>query len=809
MSNFQQYIGSWPQVFPAIDLTALPGVVYDFGSLTVPAGWFASSAGPATGQFDNQVTPTTSNIINVSGQYVFTTSGAPTSGSWAPPQLAYDVSGASYGCKIAGTPGVWVTLTAPAGSFAPLPVAAVNPLTGWFHVTGFGAKGDGVTDDAAAIQAAIDAARGITGTGAGTGAGVVYFPFASGSYLIGSALITDAHVRLVGQMGYNAGKTVNTLLKAKASGTFTNGPVADKWMIKPPVARNGDGSAPNWWWHGGSVENLALDCNTVAGLGGMMLYRPGENSVIERMHVRNSGSTARTIADGVTTSGSVTVTSATAAFTADDLAAVVTGAGVPPATGRTVADGVTTSGSPTVTSATANFTVSDLNGTLTGTGIPGGATITLINSATSVNISVNATATASSVSITATQLQAARIARINSATSVDLTLPVTATATGVSLTINSPKPGVQFEASAATGYIRSLNGAQHTGPLLRLKNQGSGSWVIESLSGDSNGGGLLQIDGGGVSLDPISVTLINFKAENYTAPGRMDPIILLHNCGTLALQVMGASAITSYTEQDVIRVDLPVGNGPSVGTVGLEGANPFNTSYLNIVRNTATGAVRPVSTNRYYPFVLAGRDLSVVTGRVDVTGDPMDLTGVTGNAVAAASNIFGDKLALIGRTFGFGAQSQRLVAYVSSGSAFVVRQQNASGNASSGTNDSLRSFTNGHLELPAGTAPTAAALMGTSPPATVLNANARDQRGSVTFGTGSGTMTAAAVLTVTFNTAWTVAPFVQITATTGATAALVPWVSAVSTTAFTVSFNSAPAASQANTVYGIAWTAVG
>lgn len=50
---------------------------------------------------------------------------------------------------------------------------------GWFNVLDHGAAGDGVTDDTAAIQAAIDAAEA-------AGGGVVYFP--AGVYVVGGAL---------------------------------------------------------------------------------------------------------------------------------------------------------------------------------------------------------------------------------------------------------------------------------------------------------------------------------------------------------------------------------------------------------------------------------------------------------------------------------------------------------------------------------------------------------------------------------------------------------------------------------------------
>lgn len=68
--------------------------------------------------------------------------------------------------------------------------------------------------------------------------------------------------------------------------------------------------------------------------------------------------------------------------------------------GRVLTDGTTTSASTTVTSATGAFTASDVGRTITGAGIPAGATITAVNSLTSVTISAAATATATAVTLT-------------------------------------------------------------------------------------------------------------------------------------------------------------------------------------------------------------------------------------------------------------------------------------------------------------------------------------------------------------------------------------------------------------------------
>jgi len=114
-----------------------------------------------------------------------------------------------------------------------------------------------------------------------------------------------------------------------------------------------------------------------------------------------------------------------------------------------------------------------------------------------------------------------------------------------------------------------------------------------------------------------------------------------------------------------------------------------------------------------------------------------------------------------------------------------------------------------HLNLGGGTAPTAAAgsNAGTSPPAPVVAAAADDSRGSLTFGTGTSPAAGNAAV-VTFHAAFGTAPFVLITPNNALTAALNPYLAAVGTTSFTLGFQTAPAASQANTVYGCTWLAV-
>src|SRR5438128_2610946 len=72
----------------------------------------------------------------------------------------------------------------------------VGPM--WFNVKSakYGAKGDGVTDDTAAIQAAINDAQSVTG-GVMTGAGAIVF-FPVGTYLCRSGLTISSYITLQG-----------------------------------------------------------------------------------------------------------------------------------------------------------------------------------------------------------------------------------------------------------------------------------------------------------------------------------------------------------------------------------------------------------------------------------------------------------------------------------------------------------------------------------------------------------------------------------------------------------------------------------
>lgn len=118
----------------------------------------------------------------------------------------------------------------------------------------------------------------------------------------------------------------------------------------------------------------------------------------------------------------------------------------------------------------------------------------------------------------------------------------------------------------------------------------------------------------------------------------------------------------------------------------------------------------------------------------------------------------------------------------------------------------------GHHCYDGGSAPaaTAGANNGTSPPAPVVTAGANDTRGNLTFGSGT-TPAAGAQVGVTFAAAYSAAaaPVVLLIPRNTLTQALGLYISAVSTSGFTISSTNAPAGSQANNVYSVDFLVMG
>ena len=110
----------------------------------------------------------------------------------------------------------------------------------------------------------------------------------------------------------------------------------------------------------------------------------------------------------------------------------------------------------------------------------------------------------------------------------------------------------------------------------------------------------------------------------------------------------------------------------------------------------------------------------------------------------------------------------------------------------------------GHLgfEVPGGKSLSVAAGggAGSSPPAPTLLASSCDMAGQVSMGTGTAPTTGVQC-TVTYGTAFGQGPLVVVCAANAATAALHPYVSGSVAGTFSISFVSAPAASQAAGIY--------
>jgi len=151
-----------------------------------------------------------------------------------------------------GPPGVPGPPGPPGGSAAGL------------NVRDFGGLGNDSTDDAAAIQSAINQAAISAGGAAG---GQVFVP--KGVYRIGAPLVVKNYVRLIGEN--------DNAVRIKAAPSFPAGP-----LVKMGPSGSGNGDV-----YGVTLENLRVDCNQAPGSTGIAMSDCNEHCGLFNVEVRN------------------------------------------------------------------------------------------------------------------------------------------------------------------------------------------------------------------------------------------------------------------------------------------------------------------------------------------------------------------------------------------------------------------------------------------------------------------------------------------------------------------------------------------
>lgn len=177
---------------------------------------------------------------------------------------AYNVSEFTYGLTVSrlGEPGRFDTRyqTAPATAVAPTPaLRALPPAAEWANVRRFGARGDGVTDDTAALQKAIDSQR------------VVYLP--QGFYVVNDTIRLRPDSVLI---GLHPGLT--QLLLPNGSPAY-QGIGTPKALLES--ARGGDAI----------VSGIGLATGEVNQRAVALLWRAGERSLVDDVRIQGGHGT--------------------------------------------------------------------------------------------------------------------------------------------------------------------------------------------------------------------------------------------------------------------------------------------------------------------------------------------------------------------------------------------------------------------------------------------------------------------------------------------------------------------------------------
>ena len=151
-------------------------------------------------------------------------------------------------------------------------VTQVSNLS-YYNAKTFGAKGDGVTDDTAALKKAL-------ATVAGQGGGYLFLP--RGTYEISSTLSIPNGVQVVGLGWGNPPEYGQFGTVIQASHSFPGSAVLPGNMMLTI-----DGLSDTY---GSGASNLTVDCNNVAGCGGLYRGHANEQTYFKRITVLNFSS---------------------------------------------------------------------------------------------------------------------------------------------------------------------------------------------------------------------------------------------------------------------------------------------------------------------------------------------------------------------------------------------------------------------------------------------------------------------------------------------------------------------------------------
>lgn len=303
----------------------------------------------------------------------------------------------------------------------------------------------------------------------------------------------------------------------------------------------------------------------------------------------------RTVFDGATNTNT-TVTSATAAFVAQDVGAWVIGPNIPsgttiasvtnattivlsaaatgtatarmlsigPAEGRIVSDAVTAT-STTVTSATAAFTKADIGKQITGTNIANNATITAVASATSVTVSAATLAGATGGTLiiaNATPVSIAELVVFN----VELNF-VSQAGWSYSTDGGATWVAVAFRAAASPGVLTSQTVTVTNPTTLIIRNQ-----VGSTANGSANTATLQA----GILAHGVAAATAGIRTYNYSIDGKSlknlaqgrtvaDAVTASNTTVTSATAAFAATDVGSR----IIGTNIPGGSTTTTAAVSL------------------------------------------------------------------------------------------------------------------------------------------------------------------------------------------------------------------------------------------------